>query len=111
MEELRYISVRFETTNKTYTFSTMDDSIKNGDGVIVETQRGVEYGQVVSDPFFTPNINMEIKPILHKAQGPWAHGSGDYSWASRAFMSPAMRFRTSFMVEASFQTVTRSLVA
>jgi len=67
MEELRYISVRFETTNKTYTFSTMDDSIKNGDGVIVETQRGVEYGQVVSDPFFTPNINMEIKPILHKA--------------------------------------------
>lgn len=67
MEELKYISVRFETTNKTYTFSTTDDSIKNGDGVVVETQRGVEYGLVVSDPFDTPNVNMEIKPILHKA--------------------------------------------
>lgn len=67
MEELKYISVRFETTNKTYTFSTTDDSIKNGDGVVVETQRGVEYGLVVSDPFDTPNVNMEIKPILHRA--------------------------------------------
>lgn len=66
-ENLKYVSVRFETTNKTYTFSTTDDSIKNGDGVVVETQRGVEYGDVVSDPFDTPNVSMEIKPILHKA--------------------------------------------
>ncbi|MBQ6333731.1 MAG: stage 0 sporulation protein [Erysipelotrichaceae bacterium] len=67
MEENIYISVRFETTNKTYTFSTQDDSIKNGDSVIVETQRGVEYASVVSDPFDKPNISMEIKPIIRKA--------------------------------------------
>ena len=71
-EKMKYVSVRFETTNKTYTFSTADDSIKNGDGVVVETQRGIEYGLAVSDPFDNPNVNMEIKPILHKA------GDNDY---------------------------------
>ena len=65
-ENLKYISVRFETTNKTYTFSTTDDSIKNGDPVVVETQRGMEYGTVVSDPFEKPNVSMEIKPIIRK---------------------------------------------
>lgn len=66
-ENLKYVSVRFETTNKTYTFSTTDDSIKNNDAVVVETQRGMEYGTVVSDPFEKPNINLEIKPIIRKA--------------------------------------------
>ena len=36
----KYISVRFETTNKAYTFSTHDESIANNDAVVVETQRG-----------------------------------------------------------------------
>lgn len=66
-EITRYLSVRFETTNKTYTFSTKDPSIKNGDGVVVETQRGLEYGKVVSDPFDKPNVDMEIKDIVRKA--------------------------------------------
>ena len=66
-ENLKYISVRFETTNKTYTFSTADESIKNNDAVIVETQRGIEYGLVASDPFEKPNISLEIKPIIRKA--------------------------------------------
>ena len=64
---LKYISVRFETTNKTYTFSCNDESIVNGDGVVVETQRGLEYGSVVADPFDSPNVDMEIKPIIRKA--------------------------------------------
>ena len=52
-ENMKYISVRFETTNKTYTFSTSDDSIKCNDAVVVETQRGIEYADVVADPFDT----------------------------------------------------------
>ena len=32
-EILKYLSVRFQATNKTYTFSTTDNSIVNGDGV------------------------------------------------------------------------------
>lgn len=66
-EILKYLSVRFQATNKTYTFSTTDNSIANGDGVVVETQRGVEYARVIADPFDKPNVSMEIKPILRKA--------------------------------------------
>lgn len=66
-EILKYLSVRFQATNKTYTFSTTDNSIVNGDDVIVETQRGVEYARVIADPFDKPNVSMEIKPILRKA--------------------------------------------
>lgn len=66
-EILKYLSVRFQATNKTYTFSATDNSIVNGDGVVVETQRGVEYARVIADPFDKPNVSMEIKPILRKA--------------------------------------------
>ena len=66
-ENIKYISVRFETTNKVYTFSTIDSSIKENDYVVVETQRGLEYASVVADPFDKPNIDMEIKPIIRKA--------------------------------------------
>ena len=58
-EKLRYVSIRFETTNKTYTFSTADPSIKEGDAVVVETQRGIEYATVVTEPFEKPNITMD----------------------------------------------------
>ena len=64
---MKYLSVRFETTNKTYTFSSEDLTIKLGDFVVVETMRGVEYGEVVSDLFDSPNVTMEIKPIVRKA--------------------------------------------
>jgi len=67
MENLRYVSVKFETTNKIYTFSTTDETIKNNDAVIVETQRGLEYGQVVSNPFDKANVSFEIKPVIRKA--------------------------------------------
>ncbi|MBQ1787540.1 MAG: stage 0 sporulation protein [Erysipelotrichaceae bacterium] len=66
-EKLKYVSIRFETTNKTYTFSTNDESIKEGDAVVVETQRGIEYATVVTEPFEKPNVSMEIKPIIRKA--------------------------------------------
>ncbi len=66
-EIIKYLSVRFQTTNKTYTFQTDDLSIKNGDAVVVETQRGLEYAKVITDPFDRPNVDMEIKPIIRKA--------------------------------------------
>ena len=66
-ENKKYVSVRFATTNKSYTFATSDPEIKNGDRVVVETQRGLECGTVVSDPFDKADLNMEIKPIIRKA--------------------------------------------
>ena len=67
-EQVKYLSVRFETTNKIYTFSTTDANIKENDGVVVETQRGIEYATVVGDPFDKPNVDIEIKPIVRKAK-------------------------------------------
>lgn len=67
LDTAKYISVRFETTNKTYTFQTTDETIKNGDAVVVETARGIEFANVVSDLFDKPNVEMEIKPIIRKA--------------------------------------------
>ena len=66
-EIIKYVSVRFKSTNKTYTFSINDLDIKEGDGVVVETSRGLEYAKVIAGPFDKPNVSIEIKPILRKA--------------------------------------------
>ncbi len=41
------IGVRFKTAGKTYYFDPLDFDVKQGDNVIVETARGMEYGSVV----------------------------------------------------------------
>jgi cell fate regulator YaaT (PSP1 superfamily) len=41
------IGVRFKTAGKTYYFDPLDFDVKQGDSVIVETARGMEYGSVV----------------------------------------------------------------
>ena len=46
----RVIGVRFRNVGKIYYFSTKNLEIKSGDHVIVETARGVEYGNVVLPP-------------------------------------------------------------
>ncbi|MGN0399286.1 MAG: stage 0 sporulation family protein [Blautia sp.] len=46
----KVIGVRFRNVGKIYYFSPKDFEIKSGDHVIVETARGVEYGQVVLPP-------------------------------------------------------------
>ena len=42
------IGVRFKPAGKTYYFDPLDFDIKQGDSVIVETSRGIEYGEVLS---------------------------------------------------------------
>lgn len=46
----KVIGVRFRTAGKIYFFSPGEFEIKQGDHVIVETARGIEYGRVVSAP-------------------------------------------------------------
>ena len=41
------VGVRFKPAGKTYYFNPLDFDVKEGDNVIVETTRGVEYGKVV----------------------------------------------------------------
>lgn len=38
--------------------------IKNGDLVIVEVERGIDYGQVVTDPMLTEKVDESVKKIL-----------------------------------------------
>ena len=45
---INVIGVRFRTAGKIYFFSPGQFAVKQGDYVIVETARGVEYGRVVS---------------------------------------------------------------
>ncbi len=47
MKMIDIIGVRFKPTGKTYYFAPKDLDIKKGDHVVVETSRGVEYGDVV----------------------------------------------------------------
>jgi len=63
------VSVRFEKVNKSYSFGTNDENMKEGDKVIVETQRGLELGYVISelrDPE-EHQINIPLKPVLRIA--------------------------------------------
>ena len=62
-----YIAVKFDSTNKTYTFKVSDFEVKNGDRVVVETARGLEIGKVTGSPFEKPDISLEIKEVLRLA--------------------------------------------
>ena len=44
---IKVIGVRFRRAGKVYYFNPLDMDIKRGENVIVETARGVEFGNVV----------------------------------------------------------------
>ena len=62
----KVIGVRFRKAGKVYYFSPGDNEIKNGDHVIVETARGVEYGYVVlgSHEVEDKKVVQPLKPVL-----------------------------------------------
>lgn len=63
------IGVRFKDVGKVYYFDPGDVEIGIGDGVIVETIRGVEYGEVVLAPreVTDDKITKPLKTIMKKA--------------------------------------------
>lgn len=63
------IGVRFRNNKKIYYFSTTDNGLKEGDGVIVDTSRGVEYAQVVMEPFDLKEeeFTYALKSVIRKA--------------------------------------------
>ena len=65
----KVIGVRFRKAGKVYYFSPGDNEIKNGDHVIVETVRGVEYGYVVlgSHEVEDKKVVQPLKPVLRMA--------------------------------------------
>lgn len=65
----RVIGVRFRQAGKIYFFAPGKLHIKQGDKVIVETARGVEFGSVVTGPKDVPDeeIMQPLKPVIRVA--------------------------------------------
>jgi cell fate regulator YaaT (PSP1 superfamily) len=63
------IGVRFRPVGKIYYFSPSGIELKKGDGVIVETARGIEYGTVVLPPHSLEDdkVVQPLKPVIRKA--------------------------------------------
>lgn len=61
------INVKFDKGNKSYFFDPNGMDFDNGDYVIVETARGVEFGEVVKGNHDIEGFNQEIKPIQRRA--------------------------------------------
>lgn len=62
------VGVRFRTAGKIYNFDPKDLDLKVGDHVIVETIRGVEYGEVVVGiEDLKEDFKGELKPVMRKA--------------------------------------------
>jgi cell fate regulator YaaT (PSP1 superfamily) len=63
------IGVRFRSAGKVYFFDPAGYDIKQGDNVIVETARGIEYGSVVLGPrdVGEDKIIQPLKPVIRQA--------------------------------------------
>lgn len=66
---VKVIGVRFKSSGRIYYFDPLEYNINEGDGVIVETSRGVEYGEVAQgikevDP---TEIIAPLKPVMRVA--------------------------------------------
>ena len=63
------VSIRFKNSKKPYSFSTYNKDIKYGDFLVVETSRGLELGEAISDLSEIKNFksNNELKPVIRIA--------------------------------------------
>ncbi len=66
---IKVIGVRFKSVGKIYYFSPGSEPLEPGDGVIVETARGTEFGEVVmSEKEIDEEVfAIPVKPIIRKA--------------------------------------------
>ncbi|MCD8179924.1 MAG: stage 0 sporulation family protein [Firmicutes bacterium] len=66
---INVIGVRFKPAGKTYYFDPLDFDIKRGDHVIVETTRGMEYGDVVmaGKPVREEQFKKQLKGVIRVA--------------------------------------------
>ena len=63
------VGIKFKTNQKTYYFDPKDIELVEGDSVVLETARGVEFGKVVQGikEVGDDEIVAPLKPILRKA--------------------------------------------
>lgn len=63
------VGIRFKPVGKIYYFSPPNEELNKGDGVIVETARGIEYGYVILPPHKVDDnqVIKPLKPVIRKA--------------------------------------------
>ncbi len=63
------VGIKFKNSGKSYYFDPKKETLKKGDGVVVETARGIEYGTVSIEPKEVEDdkIVQPLKPIIRKA--------------------------------------------
>lgn len=63
------VGVKFKENGKVYYFAPKDIDFKEGDGVVVETAKGVEFGTVAfaNTEIDKSQIGGELKPVIRKA--------------------------------------------
>ena len=66
---VKVIGVKFKTSGRIYYFDPLDLDFHMGDGVIVETSRGIEFGDVTCDPkeVEETEIVAPLKPVVRIA--------------------------------------------
>ena len=66
---VKVIGVKFKTSGRIYWFDPLDLQVSANDGVIVETARGMEYGEVQGDPreVDESEIVAPLKPVVRIA--------------------------------------------
>ncbi len=69
MEQYEVVGVRFKQAGKIYYFSPDKWQLELGDNVIVETARGLEYGEVVVGPkkVEEDDLVLPLKKVIRKA--------------------------------------------
>jgi|AntRauTorcE11897_2_1112592.scaffolds.fasta_scaffold00019_68 cell fate regulator YaaT (PSP1 superfamily) len=66
--EANIVGVKFKPVGKIYYFNSNNLELEDEEGIIVETDRGIEYGEVVLDEFETERTpSSEIKEVIRKA--------------------------------------------
>ena len=67
--DLIVVGIRFKKAGKIYYFDPGDFTLTLGEGVIVETARGVEYGEVVAEPLQVneDEVVAPLKKVIRKA--------------------------------------------
>lgn len=65
----KVVGVRFKEGGKVYYFDPLELDIKNGDGVIVDTARGIVFGDVCEPPHSIPDdqLTTQLKPVIRIA--------------------------------------------
>ena len=66
---IKVIGINFSNANRIYYFSPNNIKLKNGDYVIVETERGLQFGQAVTDIEQMPKekVFLPLKDVIRKA--------------------------------------------